>query len=73
MSDMRLLQGRIVQKFGTQGKFAIALGNTEQTVAAKLNGRSRFSRDDIIKWCKMLDIESDDIGEYFFGNELSKS
>ena len=73
MSDMRNLRGRIIQKYGSQGKFARALGNTEQTVTAKLNGRSQFSQDDIIKWCNALDIEGPSIGEYFFENKLSNS
>lgn len=71
--DMRNLKGRIVQKYGTQGKFAKALGKTEQTVTAKLNGRSQFSQDDIVNWCNALDIDGASIGEYFFTSKLSKS
>lgn len=70
--DMRYLKGRIVQKFGTQGDFAKALGKTEQTVTAKLNGRSQFSQNDIVDWCNALEIDAQSIGEYFFANELSK-
>lgn len=71
--EMMNLKGRIVQKYGTQGKFAKALGKTEQTVTAKLNGRSQFSQDDIVDWCNALDIDGPSIGEYFFANRLSKS
>lgn len=70
--DMRNLKGRIVQKFGTQGDFAKALGRTEQTVTAKLNGRSQFSQNDIVEWCNALEIDAPSIGEYFFANGLSK-
>lgn len=67
-----MLKGRIVQKFGTQGSFAEHIGKTEQTITAKINGRSQFSQEDIIEWCNALDIESEEIGEYFFTNKLSK-
>ena len=73
VSENRLLRGRIIQKFGTQGEFAEKLQSTEQTVTAKLNGRSQFSQNDIIKWCNLLDIESGEIGDYFFSDKLSKS
>lgn len=71
--DMRNLKGRIIQKYGSQGNFAKELGRTEQTVTAKLNGRSQFSQDDIVEWCNALDIEAPSIGEYFFGQKLSKN
>lgn len=71
--NMSNLRGRIIQKYGSQGRFAKELGKTEQTVTAKLNGRSQFSQDDIIEWCNALDIESTSIGEYFFAEGLSKS
>ena len=73
MCDMRKLKGKIVQQFGTQGNFAKHLGKTEQTVTAKLNGRSAFSQSDIIEWSNALGIEAGDIGGYFFIPKLSKS
>lgn len=66
------LRGRITAKFGTNEAFAEALGVSPQTVSAKLNGRSAFSQDDIIEWCKLLDIEASEVGEYFFAPQLSK-
>ena len=65
------LRGRIIQKYGSQGAFAKHLGKTEQTITAKLNGRSQFSQDDILNWCNALDIVADDVGEYFFAEKLS--
>lgn len=62
----KLLKGRIVSVFGTQGEFAKELGVTENTVSRKLNSSVDFSRDDIIKWSDLLEIEKDDIGKYFF-------
>ena len=60
------LRGRIIQKYASQSSFAVHLGTTEQTVTAKLNGRTQFSQDDIVKWCNALDIKAEEIGEYFF-------
>lgn len=60
------LKGRIVEKFGTQGKFAAALGVVPLTVSRKLNGDVAFSRDDILIWSSLLEIEKSDIPAYFF-------
>ena len=60
------LRGRILEKFGSQGAFAKAIGLSEQSVSAKLNGKFQFSTDDIIKWCQLLDINREDVGLYFF-------
>lgn len=65
------LRGRIIQKYGSQGAFAQRLNKTEQTVTAKLNGRSQFTQDDILEWCNALDIVAEDVGEYFFAEKLS--
>lgn len=60
------LKGRIVEIFGTQAAFSKSIGVSEQTITAKLAGRSMFSQDDIINWCKALLIDQNDIGLYFF-------
>lgn len=60
------LKGRIVEIFGSQSLFSKRIGVSEQTITAKLAGRSKFSQDDIIEWCTALDIDQNDIGLYFF-------
>lgn len=65
------LRGKIVEHFGNQKTFAENVGISEQSVTAKLNGKSDFSQSDIIKWCELLQIEANDIGNYFFDNQLS--
>lgn len=67
------LRGRIIQKFGSQGRFAQHIGKTQQTVTAKLNNRVQFTQNDILEWCNALDIPADDVGKYFFDQKLSKS
>ena len=61
------LRGKIVEMYGSQKSFAEALKLSEQSVTAKLNGRSEFSQKDIIKWCDVLGIDAEHITDYFFG------
>ena len=60
------LKGRIVEKYKTQGKFAKEIGISEVALSKKMNARTSFSYDDIKLWCDKLDINNNEIGEYFF-------
>lgn len=60
------LKGRIVEKYGTRGKFAEAAGISEVTVSKKLNEKTQFSQEDIVLWCRLLDIPILEAGSYFF-------
>lgn len=60
------LRGRIVEKFGTIGNFAKAVGLSRQSVSNKLNCEVGFSQEDIEKWAKLLDIRLIEIGIFFF-------
>ncbi len=60
------LRGRITEKFGTESRFAKALGLSLIAVSRKLNGVSGFTRKDILKWCEVLEIPMKDIPLYFF-------
>lgn len=60
------LRGKIVEVFGSQKKFSEEIKLSEQSVTAKLNGRSDFSQSDIVRWSNALHIELDEIGSYFF-------
>ena len=66
------LRGRIVEVYGSQSKFAEIIGQSEQNITAKLAGRSSFTQENIITWCKALNIDPEDIGNYFFTLEVSK-
>ena len=70
--EMNMLKGEIIKKYGSQRRFAKHIGKTEQTVTAKLNGRSGFSQADIVEWCNALDISANNVGKYFFAHILSK-
>lgn len=63
------LRGRIVEKYGVMNKFAEAFGKCPTIVSRKLVGTSKFTDVEIMKVCKLLDIPTDEIVEYFFNVE----
>lgn len=42
------LRGRIIEMYGTQGKFAEKLGISKNSVSKKMNCQTEFSQADII-------------------------
>ncbi len=51
------IKSRMTELGYTQQKLAIAMGVTVQTLNAKLNGRSKFSLDEVISIIKILKLE----------------
>lgn len=70
MFDYRKLKGRIVEEYGTQGKFAKELGVSERTLSLKLNNKKFFTQDEISKCSKLLNIELEKIQIYFFKEKV---
>ena len=68
MTDFKYakLRARIKEKFGTEGKFAEALGLSQMSVSRKFNDKTQFSSDDIRTWCELLEIPLEESGLYFF-------
>ena len=64
------LRGRIREIYGSEREFAQQIGIANVALSAKLNGKTRFSQDDIRKFAKMLHIIGDDIGVYFFTEKV---
>lgn len=64
------LKGRIIERFGSQKIFADCLGQTEQTVSRKLRGKAPISPSDIEAWCKLLSIPENEIGSFFYSEEV---
>lgn len=60
------LLGRIVEVFGTQAKFSAAMGLSEHTVSAKLNGKVEWKQGEISTACSLLGIADKDIHAHFF-------
>lgn len=56
----------IKSKYKTISNFAEVLETSSTNISIKLNNRSGMSREEIMTWCKLLDIEKSDIGRIFF-------
>lgn len=66
------LRGRIIEKYGTMATFADVLGLSLVSVSKKMNGRTQFSQNDIVKWADLLEIESSEYPAYFLLNDLNE-
>ena len=64
--DSSKLTGRIIEKFGTREKFAIAIGAKCPAVSKRLNNTIDMTRTEILKWAEVLEIQKDEIASYFF-------
>lgn len=60
------LRGRIVERYKTQAAFAKELGITKYALSRKMTSKSSLSQEDIVLWCNLLNIDREEIGEYFF-------
>ena len=66
MFNFDKLLGRIIEKYGTRKAFAAAMEMSESSLCDRLNGKIPFKTEEIWKAAKLLDIRSEEIGEYFF-------
>lgn len=64
--NYKKLLGRIVEKCGTQSKFADQMGLSERTISLKLNGKVGWKQSEITNACQVLDIQETEIPAYFF-------
>lgn len=71
--DYSSLNGRIVEKYGTQYNFAIALGISERSLSLKLNNKVSWKDKDIEKARRLLGIKEQDISKYFFTEKVQIS
>lgn len=60
------LKGRIIEKCGTQKRFAELMGWSERTTSLKLNNEVPFTQVDITKATRILELGDEDIQPYFF-------
>lgn len=70
--DYSALRGKIVEKFGSQKEFALALGLSERTLSMKLNNKVYFTQDEIRKTAQLLDVKISKLKEYFFTPKIQK-
>ena len=46
--------------------FCAAIGISKTAMSKKMTGKTGFSQKDIIKWCDLLCIDLDQVGEFFY-------
>lgn len=71
--DHSKLRGRIREKYGTEQKFAAAMGMGRVSLSIKLNNEGDFTRKQMLKAAELLELEASQIPEYFFKIEVQKS
>lgn len=64
--DYSKLLGKIKEEYGTQEKFAKALGIGRVSLSQRLNSKLEFSQEEIKKAIKLLHLDALDIPGYFF-------
>lgn len=71
--DFSRLSAKIVEKYGTQYNFAIALGLSERSLSLKLNNKVGWKDKEIEKAIDLLNLEVKDIPLYFFTPNVQAS
>ena len=67
------LRGRIREIYQTESNFAKSLGISSVSLSGKLNNKVGFSSTEIMKSLKLLDIDVEEVGLYFFDTTLKKT
>jgi len=64
------LRGRIREVFGTQDRFAEAMGRSNTSISQKLNNKSEWTQKEISRAVEVLGIDDVDIPAYFFAQKV---
>ena len=71
--DFSRLSGKIVEKYGTQYNFAIAIGLSVRSLSLKLNKRVGWRDEEIERAVQLLGLDINDIPAYFFTKAVQVS
>lgn len=66
------LRGKIVEKFGTIDAFSQRTSLTRASISAYLNGQKVLNQKDIEEWRGLLEIQVDEIPDYFFKKKVDE-
>ncbi len=64
------LLGKIVEVYGTQARFSVAMGLSERSISLKLNGKVEWKQSEMIDASRLLHFSASKIPEYFFTLEV---
>ena len=64
------LRGRIREVFGTQDRFAEAMGRSYTSISQNLNNKSEWTQTEINRAVEVLGIDDVDIPAYFFAQKV---
>ena len=70
--DYSKLKGRIIEIFGTQQAFAVAMKWSERTLSLKMNNIRTWTQKDIMQASILLSIPQEEIQKYFFKQKVQK-
>lgn len=73
MFDTSKLRGKIIEKFGSQGKFAAKVRRSPAFVSEVLNGKAYLEQRDIDLWANLLCVSGAEINEYFFTHKVHET
>ena len=71
--DYNKLKGKIKEVCSTQENYAKALNRTDTTINNKLNNKSCFTQEEILKSIEVLNIEPNKVFEYFFKEKVENN
>lgn len=71
--DYSKLRGKIKEVFGTQDKFAKALGISGATLSLKLNNISEFTQQEMAASMRLLHEPARSVDKYFFASLVRKT
>ena len=66
-----VLRGKIVEKEMTIGQFCEAAGFARTTFDRKLNGRSEFDREEIVRIISVLQLTDEETRNIFFADGVA--